>query len=74
MVRPLAEYDKSRFWKRLYDLDRDPEFHGDRTALETLRGNVRQVADHSGYILRQIVRSCPNTLCTMRTTFSTCLA
>ena len=59
MVRPLANYDESRFWKRLVGLGTDPRFHGDRTALETLRGNVRQVADHSGYILRQIVRFLP---------------
>ena len=59
MVRPLANYDASRFWKRLVALGTDSRFYGDRTALETLRGNVRQVADHSGYILRQIVRFLP---------------
>ena len=59
MVRPLAKYDESRFWKRLVALGTDLGFHGDRTALETLRGNVRQVADHSGYILLLIVRFLP---------------
>jgi hypothetical protein len=59
MVRPLANYDASRFWKRLVALGTDSRFYGDRTALETLRGNVRQLADHSGYILRQIVRFLP---------------
>ena len=51
MVCPLKKYDESRFWKRLVALDTDPGFHGDRTALQTLRGNVRNVADKSGHIL-----------------------
>jgi len=53
MVSWLEKYDESRFWKRLVALGADPGFHGDRTALEKLKGNVRQVADHSGAVTQR---------------------